>query len=85
MSEDMGNSHSRIIPVILKYPYWYEPTFVNERWKNPFELLYSSKLTDMNAQTLVFDYEIPSHINTIVKWISLREEGLKMLQACWRE
>lgn len=51
MSESMGNSHSHIIPVILKHPYWYEPTFVNERLKNAFELSYSSKLTDMNAHT----------------------------------
>lgn len=39
---------------------------MNERLKNPFELLYSSKLTDINAQTLVLDYEIPSHMNTTV-------------------
>lgn len=81
MSESMGNSHSHTIPVILKHLYWYEPIFVNERSKNAFKLLHSSKLTDMNAYTLVFDYEIFSHINTIMK-ISLREEGLIILQAC---
>lgn len=33
-------------------------------------------MTDMNAQALVLDYEIPSHINTFVKEFSLRREGL---------
>lgn len=40
---------------------------MNERLKNSLGLLYSSKLTDMNAQTLVLDYEIPTHMNTTVK------------------
>lgn len=68
MTEEMGDSHSHIIPAILKHPYWYELTFMNNRLKkNPFELLYLSKLTDMNAETLVLDHEIPSHMNITVK------------------
>lgn len=40
---------------------------MNERLKNSFGLWYLSKLTDMNAQTLVLDYEIPAHMTTTVK------------------
>lgn len=67
ISEDMDDSHFHIKSVILKHPYWYELTFMNERLKNYFGLLYLSKLTDMNAQTLVLDYEIPTHMATTVK------------------
>jgi hypothetical protein len=37
MSEGKSNSQSHIILVILKHPCWYEPTFMNERLKTPFE------------------------------------------------